>query len=159
MQEPFAIVIPIAGQICVSPLGSGPISLSTEKMRQQVRSGVRWESQVGYCRAVRVGSHVFVAGTTATLPDGTVAGLGDEYIQTQQALANAVRALGELGAAARHVVRTRMFVTNIKNWEAVGRAHGEVFGEIRPVTSMVQVAALIDPNMLVEVELDAIIDD
>ena len=120
---------------------------------------MRWEVEVGYSRAVRVGSHIFVSGTTAALPDGTIAGLGDEFIQTQQALSNACRALAELGAGARHVVRTRMFVTNIRNWEAVGRAHAEVFGDVRPATSMLQVAALIDPNMLVEIELDAIIDD
>ena len=128
-------------------------------MRQQVSSGVRWEAEVGYSRAVRVGSHVFVSGTTATLPDGSIAGPGDEYMQTQQALMNALRALAQLGGEARHVVRTRMFVTNISHWEAVGRAHGEVFGMVRPATSMLQVAALIDPNMLVEIELDAIVDD
>ena len=128
-------------------------------MRQRVSSGVRWEAEVGYSRAVRVGSHIFVSGTTATLPDGTIAGLGDEFVQTQQALSNACGALAQLGAAPRHVVRTRMYVTNIRNWEAVGRAHAEVFGDVRPATSMLQVAALIDPNMLIEIELDAIIDD
>ena len=128
-------------------------------MRHCVSSGVRWEREVGYSRAVRTGSHIFVSGTTATLPDGTIAGIGDEYVQTQQALANALRALAELGASARHVVRTRMFVLNISNWEAIGRAHGEIFGDVRPATSMVQVAALIDPHMLVEIEIDAIVDD
>ncbi len=128
-------------------------------MRQNVSSGVRWEASVGYSRAVRVGAHIFVSGTTATMPDGSIDGIGDEYVQTKRALTNALRALAELGADARHVVRTRMFVTNIAHWEEVGRAHGEIFGAVRPATSMLQVAALIDPAMLVEIELDAIVDD
>lgn len=127
-------------------------------VRQTVSSGVQWEAQVGYSRAVRVGTHIFVSGTTATLPDGGIAGIGDEYLQTKQALANAVGALEQLGGTVQQVVRTRMFVTNIKKWAEVGRAHGEIFGDTRPATSMVQVSALIDARMLVEIELDAIVD-
>lgn len=127
--------------------------------RQRVESGVRWESIVGYSRAVRVGTHVFVSGTTATQADGSVDELSDEYAQTTLAIANLQRALERAGARLEHVVRTRMFVTNIAAWEGVGRAHGEAFGNIRPATSMVQVSALIDPAMRVEIEADAIIDD
>jgi len=127
--------------------------------RRQVNSGVRWEAEVGYARAVRVGQQVFVSGSTATQSDGTIAGMGDEYLQAKYALGVILRALAELGGTAGHVVRTRIFVTNIANWEAVGRAHGEVFGAIRPATSMVQVAALIHPHLLVEIEADAIIEE
>jgi enamine deaminase RidA (YjgF/YER057c/UK114 family) len=124
-------------------------------MRQLISSGAPWEASVGYSRAVRVGQVVEVAGTTAQ--DGDIISGDDEYAQTKRILEKISAALHEAGATLAHVVRTRIFVIDITKWEAVGRAHGEVFGSIRPVTSMVQVAALIDPRLLVEIEATAII--
>jgi enamine deaminase RidA (YjgF/YER057c/UK114 family) len=120
-------------------------------MTERVSSGTPWEPVVGYSRAVRAGDTVYVSGCTATV-EGEVVAVGDAYEQTRLALQVIVDALGRLGAEPKHVVRTRMYVTDISRWEEIGRAHGEVFGEIRPATSMVEVSRLIDPRMLVEVE-------
>jgi enamine deaminase RidA (YjgF/YER057c/UK114 family) len=120
-------------------------------------SGVEYEAIAGYSRVVRAGSHVWVAGCTATTEDGAIAGPGDPYVQAQQVLTNIEAALAQVGARLEDVVRTRMYVTDISQWEAVARAHGEVFGDIRPATAMLEVSALIDPRMMVEIEADAFI--
>lgn len=127
--------------------------------RANFSTGTPWEPVVGYSRAVRVGSMVWVAGTTATGPDGLIVGRGDPAAQTRQVLENVKSALARAGARLDHVVRTRIYVRNVADWETIGRVHGQYFGQVRPAATLVEVSGLVDPDMLVEIEVDACVTD
>jgi len=134
-------------------------SETTDMERQRVTSGTVWEDEVGYSRAVRVGDRIEVSGTTATDEDGDIVGVGDPYVQTRQTIENIEHALEEAGASLSDVIRTRMFVTDIDHYDAVGRAHSEAFDDVRPATSMYEIERLVDPELLVEIEVSAVVTE